>query len=72
MWTSSAGLNSHDLSRVQSAQIEMAAYVLLALFVRGSFIEGIELMKWLSIQTNHLGGFGTTQVRIDFSIHLKI
>uniref|UniRef100_A0A8C8E393 CD109 antigen n=1 Tax=Oryzias sinensis TaxID=183150 RepID=A0A8C8E393_9TELE len=61
MWTSSAGLNSHDLSRVQSAQIEMAAYVLLALFVRGSFIEGIELMKWLSIQTNHLGGFGTTQ-----------
>uniref|UniRef100_A0A3B3DP73 CD109 molecule n=1 Tax=Oryzias melastigma TaxID=30732 RepID=A0A3B3DP73_ORYME len=61
MWTPSAGLNSHDLSRPQSAQIEMAAYVLLALFVRGSFIEGIALMKWLSIQRNHLGGFGTTQ-----------
>ncbi|CAG5866269.1 unnamed protein product [Menidia menidia] len=60
MWTSSDGVRSHD-GQPRSAQIEMASYVLLALFKRGSFIEGISLMKWLSTQRNHLGGFGTTQ-----------
>ncbi|XP_072220914.1 CD109 antigen-like [Leuresthes tenuis] len=60
MWTSSAGLRSHDW-QPHSTQIEMASYVLLALFKRGSFIEGIALMKWLSTQRNHLGSFGTTQ-----------
>ncbi|XP_069392339.1 CD109 antigen-like isoform X2 [Paralichthys olivaceus] len=60
MWTSSAGLNSRDW-QPYSAQIEMASYVLLALFRRASLLEGIALMKWLSKQRNHLGGFGTTQ-----------
>ncbi|XP_041828003.1 CD109 antigen-like [Melanotaenia boesemani] len=60
MWASSAGLRSHDW-QPRSAQIEMASYVLMALFMRGNFIEGITLMKWLSTQRNHLGGFGTTQ-----------
>ncbi|XP_008275105.1 CD109 antigen-like isoform X2 [Stegastes partitus] len=60
MWRSSTGLRSHDL-RPGSVQIEMASYVMLALFRRGSFIEGIALMKWLSRQRNHLGGYGTTQ-----------
>ncbi|KAM9341256.1 CD109 antigen [Symphorus nematophorus] len=60
MWSSSAGMESHDWQPC-SAQIEMASYVLLALFRRGSFVEGIELMKWLSKQRNHLGGYGTTQ-----------
>lgn len=62
MWRSSAGLDTNDW-RVHSTQIEMASYVLLVLFRRGSFIEGIELLKWLSKQRNHLGGYGTTQVR---------
>ncbi|XP_017274786.1 CD109 antigen [Kryptolebias marmoratus] len=60
MWTSSAGLSSLD-QQPSSAQIEMTSYVLLAFFMRGSFIEGISLVKWLSRQRNHLGGFGTTQ-----------
>ncbi|KAM6912159.1 CD109 antigen [Xenentodon cancila] len=59
MWASS-GQRSRDW-RPRSAQIEMTSYMLLALFMRGSFIEGIALMKWLSTQRNHLGGFGTTQ-----------
>lgn len=62
MWRSSAGLVTNDW-HVQSTQIEMASYVLLVLFRRGSFIEGIKLLKWLSKQRNHLGGYGTTQVR---------
>lgn len=61
MWRSSAGLGSHD-GQPRSAQIEMTSYVLLALFRRGSLVEGIDLMKWLSVQRNHLGGYGTTQV----------
>lgn len=61
MWRSSAGLESHD-GQPRSAQIEMTSYVLLALFRRGSLVEGIDLMKWLSVQRNHLGGYGTTQV----------
>ncbi|XP_051246774.1 CD109 antigen-like [Dicentrarchus labrax] len=60
MWSSSAGLESHEW-QPHSAQIEMASYVLLALFKRGSFVDGFVLMKWLSKQRNHLGGFGTTQ-----------
>ncbi|XP_029348937.1 CD109 antigen-like isoform X2 [Echeneis naucrates] len=60
MWRSSAGLQSHDW-QPHSAQIEMASYVLLAFFKRASFIEGIALLKWLSKQRNHLGGYRTTQ-----------
>ncbi|TDG98647.1 hypothetical protein EPR50_G00202840 [Perca flavescens] len=60
MWTSSTGLESHD-GQPRSAQIEMASYVLLAFYTHGSLVEGIVLLKWLSKQRNHLGGFGTTQ-----------
>lgn len=63
MWRSSAGLKSHDW-QPPSAQIEMASYVLLALLKRGSLVEGIALLKWLSKQRNHLGGYGTTQVTL--------
>ncbi|KAL6105801.1 cd109 [Pungitius sinensis] len=59
-WGSSAGLGSPDW-QPRSAQIEMASYVLLALYRRGSFVDGIEMLKWLSVQRNHLGGYGTTQ-----------
>ncbi|XP_042356057.1 CD109 antigen-like [Plectropomus leopardus] len=60
MWSSSAGLESHDW-QPRSAQIEMTGYVLLALYRRGFLVEGIALSKWLSKQRNHLGGYGTTQ-----------
>ncbi|KAM4723448.1 CD109 antigen [Anableps anableps] len=60
MWTISRGLRSNNQQQ-RSAQIEMASYVLLVLFMRGNFLEGITLMKWLSTQRNYLGGFGTTQ-----------
>lgn len=63
MWASSAGLESHGW-QPRSAQIEMASYVLLAFIRRGSLVEGIALMKWLSKQRNHLGGYGTTQVTL--------
>uniref|UniRef100_A0A3B3WE80 CD109 molecule n=1 Tax=Poecilia mexicana TaxID=48701 RepID=A0A3B3WE80_9TELE len=60
MWTISGGLRSNSQQQ-HSAQIEMASYVLLVQFLRGSFLESIPLMKWLSMQRSHLGGFGTTQ-----------
>ncbi|XP_028995599.2 CD109 antigen-like isoform X2 [Betta splendens] len=59
-WSSSAGRAPGDW-RVRSAQVEMVAYVLLALFRRGSLVEGIAQLKWLSGQRDHLGGYGTTQ-----------
>ncbi|XP_060919349.1 CD109 antigen [Labrus mixtus] len=61
MWRSQADLESHGDWQPSSVQIEMASYVLLALFSRGSFVEGIPLMKFLSKQRNYLGGYGTTQ-----------
>ncbi|XP_034051005.1 CD109 antigen [Thalassophryne amazonica] len=59
-WVSFADLESHDWQR-SSVQNEMASYVLLALYLHGSWVDGIELMKWLSKQRTYLGGFGTTQ-----------
>ncbi|XP_047466391.1 CD109 antigen-like [Mugil cephalus] len=59
MWTSSAGPPQDN--GVRSAQIEMASYVLLTLLRRGRFLEGFPLLKWLGVQRNHLGGYGTTQ-----------
>ena len=47
----------------RTADIEMAAYALLALHRLGRLEEGIPVMKWLSQQRNHLGGYGSTQVR---------
>ncbi|XP_056151328.1 CD109 antigen-like [Lampris incognitus] len=60
MWRSSDVLDP-DEWQPPSVQIEMASYVLLALYRRGNVVEGIPLMKWLSKQRNHLGGYGTTQ-----------
>ncbi|XP_054475011.1 CD109 antigen [Anoplopoma fimbria] len=45
----------------RSADIEMASYVLLAQHQLGHITEGLGLMKWLSQQRNHRGGFGSTQ-----------
>ncbi|KTG44115.1 hypothetical protein cypCar_00028359, partial [Cyprinus carpio] len=44
-----------------SAEIEMSAYVLLAMHRLKLMDEGFTLVKWLSKQRNHLGGYGSTQ-----------
>lgn len=62
MWSSpDSGLSSSWQPR--SSEIEMAAYVLLSQHRMGLVAEGLSLMKWLSRQRNHRGGFGSTQVR---------
>ncbi|XP_047429099.1 CD109 antigen isoform X2 [Mugil cephalus] len=60
MWSSlGGGLSSSWQPR--SADIEMASYVLLSLHQLDRVSEGVGLMKWLSRQRNHGGGFGSTQ-----------
>ncbi|XP_029965690.1 CD109 antigen [Salarias fasciatus] len=60
MWPSGdAGLSASWQPR--SAEIELASYVLLTQHQLGYVAEGLALMKWLSRQRNHRGGFGTTQ-----------
>ncbi|XP_026856595.2 CD109 antigen [Electrophorus electricus] len=44
-----------------TADIEMAAYVLLTLYRQGIPEQGYALMKWLLQQRNYMGGFGSTQ-----------
>ncbi|KAM4529281.1 LOW QUALITY PROTEIN: CD109 antigen [Fundulus diaphanus] len=59
-WSSpDGGLSSSWQPR--SADIEMAAYVLLSLHKLDRVAEGLSLLKWLSQQRNHLGGYGSTQ-----------
>lgn len=41
----------------------MVSYVLLSLHKLNQVPDGLSLMKWLSQQRNHLGGYGSTQVR---------
>ncbi|KAM4625907.1 CD109 antigen-like [Polymixia lowei] len=60
MWRTSRGREA-DGFQPYSSQIEMSAYVLLAFYRRASVEKGIGLMKWLSRQRNHKGGYGTTQ-----------
>ncbi|XP_051951277.1 CD109 antigen-like [Xyrauchen texanus] len=45
----------------RSADIEMSAYVLLSMHRQAQIYDGFSLMKWLSQQRNHLGGYGSTQ-----------
>ncbi|MBN3301790.1 CD109 protein, partial [Amia calva] len=60
VWRSStAGLSNSWQPR--STDIEMVAYVLLSYFRQNRLLEGISLMKWLSQQRNHLGGYASTQ-----------
>uniref|UniRef100_A0A7N6BA92 CD109 molecule n=1 Tax=Anabas testudineus TaxID=64144 RepID=A0A7N6BA92_ANATE len=63
MWSSpDGGLSSSWQPR--TADIELASYVLLSAHQLNHITEGLGLMKWLSQQRNHGGGFGSTQVRI--------
>ncbi|KAJ7988914.1 hypothetical protein DPEC_G00314120 [Dallia pectoralis] len=50
-----------DSWQPRAAEIEMAAYVLLALNQLARMEDGFNLLKWLSEQRNHLGGYGSTQ-----------
>uniref|UniRef100_I3KR40 CD109 molecule n=1 Tax=Oreochromis niloticus TaxID=8128 RepID=I3KR40_ORENI len=60
MWFSlDDGLSSSWQPR--SSDIEMASYVLLSHYKLNLIPEGLNLMKWLSQQRNHRGGFGSTQ-----------
>uniref|UniRef100_A0A3B4UFL4 CD109 molecule n=1 Tax=Seriola dumerili TaxID=41447 RepID=A0A3B4UFL4_SERDU len=59
-WSSpDVGLSSSWQPR--SADVEMASYLLLAQYKLGHVADGLGLMKWLSQQRNHRGGFGSTQ-----------
>nr|XP_019964133.1 PREDICTED: CD109 antigen-like [Paralichthys olivaceus] len=59
-WSSpDVGLSSSWQPR--SADIEMVAYLLLTLHKLGRTAEGVGLLKWLSRQRSHRGGFGSTQ-----------
>lgn len=63
-WASpSSGLSNSWQPR--SADIEVAGYALLSHFIQQRLLEGIPIMKWLSKQRNHLGGYSSTQVRND-------
>uniref|UniRef100_A0A8B9Q5F2 CD109 antigen n=1 Tax=Apteryx owenii TaxID=8824 RepID=A0A8B9Q5F2_APTOW len=50
-----------DSWQPRSIDIELAAYALLSHFHQDRLAEGIPVMKWLSQQRNHLGGFSSTQ-----------
>ncbi|XP_072000216.1 CD109 antigen-like [Engystomops pustulosus] len=45
----------------RTTDIETAAYALLSHFQQGRVLDGIPVMKWLSQQRNHLGGYLSTQ-----------
>ncbi|XP_076612690.1 CD109 antigen [Chaetodon auriga] len=60
MWSSPDGGLSLSW-QPRSADIEMASYLLLAQHKLSLIAEGVALMKWLSKQRNHMGGFGSTQ-----------
>ncbi|NWT63660.1 CD109 protein, partial [Prunella himalayana] len=50
-----------DSWQPRAIDIELAAYALLSHFHQDRLAEGIPIMKWLSHQRNHLGGFSSTQ-----------
>ncbi|XP_070782389.1 CD109 antigen [Enoplosus armatus] len=60
MWSSPGGGVTWSW-QPRSADIEMASYLLLSQHKQGQIAEGLSLMKWLSQQRNHKGGFGSTQ-----------
>ncbi|XP_075454127.1 CD109 antigen-like isoform X2 [Ascaphus truei] len=45
----------------QSRDIETASYALLSHYKQNMIPQGIPIMKWLSQQRNHLGGYSSTQ-----------
>ncbi|XP_057209891.1 CD109 antigen isoform X2 [Triplophysa rosa] len=59
-WSTSENVLS-SFWQPRSSDIEMSAYVLLSMNRQARMDEGFMLMKWLSQQRNHLGGYGSTQ-----------
>ncbi|KAJ8270954.1 hypothetical protein GJAV_G00121140 [Gymnothorax javanicus] len=59
-WSSSSSKLSKSL-QPSSLDIEMAAYVLLTLFKQGMLDRSFPLLKWMVVQRNDVGGFGSTQ-----------
>ncbi|KAJ7341665.1 hypothetical protein JRQ81_006104 [Phrynocephalus forsythii] len=59
-WRSPASELS-DSWQPRSVDIEAAGYALLSHDIQQRLLEGIPIMKWLSQQRNHLGGYSSTQ-----------
>ncbi|XP_046691610.1 CD109 antigen isoform X1 [Silurus meridionalis] len=59
--TWSTGMGVSESWQPRSTDIEMASYALLSLYKLGNMEQALKLMKWLSQQRNHLGGYGSTQ-----------
>ncbi|CAM9628767.1 unnamed protein product [Lampetra fluviatilis] len=60
-WTAPMSSEFEEMWQPRSADIEMTSYALLAYLHQGNVTEGIPIMKWLSQQRNHLGGYSSTQ-----------
>ncbi|XP_032815157.1 CD109 antigen isoform X2 [Petromyzon marinus] len=60
-WTAPVSSEFEEMWQPRSADIEMTSYALLAHLHQGNVTEGIPIMKWLSQQRNHLGGYSSTQ-----------
>ncbi|XP_053314791.1 CD109 antigen-like [Spea bombifrons] len=58
-WSSPSALTSYW--QPPSSDIETAAYALLSHYRQNRISEGIPIMRWLSQQRNHLGGYSSTQ-----------
>lgn len=60
-WTSLAS-GLPDSWQPSSVDIELASYALMSHAKQQRLLEGASIMKWLSQQRNHLGGYASTQV----------
>nr|XP_055041580.1 CD109 antigen isoform X1 [Misgurnus anguillicaudatus] len=60
MWSPPVNVES-SYWQPRSSDIEMSAYVLLSMDKQAQIDGGFGLLKWLSQQRNHLGGYGSTQ-----------
>ncbi|KAK6490158.1 CD109 antigen-like [Huso huso] len=59
-WTSPR-VGGSSWSQPRSTDIELASYAILSHLEQKRLAEGIPIMKWLSQQRNHLGGYSSTQ-----------
>ncbi|KAL0967289.1 hypothetical protein UPYG_G00250340 [Umbra pygmaea] len=58
---SSSDMGLSESWQPRSTHIEMAAYLLLSIQKLSMVEDGFALLKWLSQQRNHLGGYASTQ-----------
>ncbi|XP_039603965.1 CD109 antigen [Polypterus senegalus] len=61
MFWSSPPIGQAGWWQPRSSDIELAAYALLSHYTHVKLNEGALVMKWLSQQRNHLGGYSSTQ-----------